>query len=746
MSTEPTPTDLEKETSAEASAVPETASAIEEPADQAAPAPSLARTTVNRIGAGGRNAGASLRHVLTTGHQSDDEIRRLLVQRQFGAYEEVRDTAREELDVVHSRITRLERIGAEDGWTPEQRQEVKVLREERKGRASALKDLMKAPFEPIQPTADQIKRARRAGSTRRFVALLVVIGLLGALLVSAPQLLLLALPVAVAVLWWLGRRPPTLVQRPVPDRLLAQPALALSAQGGVTAAGVEEEPAPYAIADASTSEEAEEALRRAIVREGGELRDVIDGRREPWGWSARARFLSGSPEALNEDKVYRNLITTLRLRRNGLLIEVDPESGDVCDVRMLLRDPFTPELVGTVPYRPPLSAAIRDPFDLGVGMDTTKLMFSLAGLMLLMVGDSGSGKSGVMLAMAEAATSTRDAVVINIDPVGTGVGELGPAITLNAYMDQDRIAAVFDFLIQLCSARARQRMAYGWGNKWRVSEEHPAMCVFVDEWPQLSEKNKKKLIKLLLLARKEAIWFYAGSQFGTKEHLGEAIGPKLKGKLLGASRRVDVTELLGGGAIAEGYRPDLLQAATETDPGDAGQIYAHGLPGMANRPTRFQVREITPEHAARVGAERAAAGLPDVTHTLTEAGMIKEWNKLLKAEGSTAPGGPSAGGGDDEPDVPRVLLVIAEAFVQEDDPEYLTLDQLHRYLRKDDVGKWGRWDDRDDQGRLRELGKAVARELRNAKVDLASDRIREAEGQPRGFYANAVQRALANGS
>uniref|UniRef100_A0AAU2AGR7 FtsK domain-containing protein n=1 Tax=Streptomyces sp. NBC_00093 TaxID=2975649 RepID=A0AAU2AGR7_9ACTN len=743
MSTEPTPTDLEKETSAEASAAPETAAAPEEPAEETGPTPSLARTTVNRIGTGGRHAAASLRHILTTGHQSDDEIRRLLVQRQFGAYEEVRDTAREELDVVHSRITRLERIGAEDGWTPEQRQEVKVLREERKGRTAALKDLMKAPFEPVQPTADQIKRARRAGSTRRFVALLVVIGLLGALLVSAPQLLLLVLPAAVAVLWWLGRRPPTLVQRPVPDRLLAQPELALSASAGTTAAGAEEGPAPYAIADASTSEEAEEALRRAIVHEGGDLRDVTDGRREPWGWSARARFRTGSPDSLNEDKTYRNLITLLRLRRNGLLIEADPEAGDTCTVRMLVRSPFTPELVGSVPYRTPLSATIRDPFDLGVGMDTTKLMFSLAGLMLLMVGDSGSGKSGVMLAMAEAVTSTRDAVLINIDPAGTGVGDLGPAITLNACMDQDRIAAVFDFLHQLCSARARQRMAYGWGNKWRVSEEHPAMCVFVDEWPQLSEKNKKRLIKLLILARKEAIWFYAGSQFGTKDYLGDAIGPKLSGKLLGASRRVDTTELLGGGAIAEGYRSDLLRAATETDPGDAGQIYAHGLPGMANRPMRYQVREITPEHAARVGAERAAAGLPDVTHTLTEAGMIKDWNKLLKAE-ATVPVGPSAGGGDDELDVPHVLMIIAEAFVQEDDPEYLTLDQVHRYLRKDDAAKWGRWDDRDDQGRLRELGKALARELAKAKVQLSSERITEVEGQPRGFYAAAVQRALAD--
>lgn len=742
MSDEPTPIDLAKQpASAEdpAPAAPETSTV----------GPGLARTTGTRIAVGVRHVGQSLRHTLTTGHQSDDEVRRLLVQRQLAAYEEVRETAREELDEVHKRITRLERVGAEDGWTPEQRQEVKVLREERKGRAAALKDLNKAPFVPVQPTADQIKRARRAGSTRRFIGLLVVIGLLGALIVRAPQLLLLVLPAAVAVLWWLGRRPPTLVQRPVPERLLARDELALHAQAGAAAASADPEgPRQYPIADASTSEEAEEALRCAILAEGGDLAAVTDGRREPWGWSVRVRFRSGSPDDLNEDKTYKNLITALRLRRNGLLIEADPEAGDSCAVRVLLKDPFTPELVGTVPYRAPLSASITDTFDFGVGMDATKLAYTLAGLMLIMVGDSGSGKSGIMLAMSEAVTSTRDAVVVNLDPVGTGVGDLGPAITLDACMDQDRIGAVLDFFLALCSARARQRVANSWGNKWRVSPEHPAFCLFMDEWPQLSDKNKKKLIKLLLLGRKEAIWVYGFSQFGTKDYLGDAIGPKLSAKLLGACRRVDVTELLGGGSIGEGYRADLLQAATHTERNDAGQIYAQGLPGVDNRPMRYQVREVTPEHAARVGAERAAAGLPDVTHTLTEAGMLKDWLKLKAVAAAPSPsaGGANGDGEGDEPGLPRVLEIIVQAFAEESDPQFLTLDQVHTHLRKDNPAQWGRWDHLDDKGRRREVGKVLRRALNDAKVPLSSRRINELAGKPSGFYGEDVRQALANRS
>ncbi|NEE41816.1 hypothetical protein G3M53_92765 [Streptomyces sp. SID7982] len=747
MSDETTPVDLEKEpVSAEdpAAAAPEAPAAPADTTDgETSAAAGLGRTTVTRIGQGARNVGASVRHTLTTGHQSDEEFRRLLVQRQLAAYDEVRETAREELEDVHKRITRLERIGAEDGWTPEQRQAVKVLREERKGRTAALKDLMKTPFVPVQPTDDQIKRARRAGSTRRFVALLVVIGLLGLLCVRAPQLLLLVLPVGVAVLWWLGRRPPTLTQRPVPERLLARAELALPAQAGAAPGVDPEEPRQYPIADVSTAEEAEEAVRRVITAVGGDLAAVTDGHREPWGWSVRVRFRSGSPDDLNEEKTYKRLITAWRLRRAGLLIEADPEFGDSCTVRLVMRDPFTPELVGAVPYRPPLSTSIVDRFDFGVGMDASELAFSLAGLMLIMVGDTGSGKSGIALALAEAVTSTRDAVLINLDPAGSGVGDLGPAITLDACMDQALIGNVLDFLIKLCSARARQRRAYGWGNKWRMSPEHPAFVVHMDEWPQLSEKNKKKLIRAILIGRKEGVWFEGFSQWGTKDYLGDAIGPKMPGKILGACRRVDVTELLGGGSIGEGYRADLLQPATHTEAGDAGQIYAQGLPGMPSRPVRYKFREITSEYAARVGVERAAAGLPDVTFTLTEAGLIKEWHKLLKAAAAPAPGPAADGGDDDEPEVPPILVVIAEAFVQEDDPEFLTLDQVHVYLKKDDAAKWGRWDDRDDKGRLRELGKALARELRDAGVTLSSERITEAEGQPRGYYAAAVQQALA---
>lgn len=249
-------------------------------------------------------------------------------------------------------------------------------------------------------------------------------------------------------------------------------------------------------------------------------------------------------------------------------------------------------------------------------------------------------------------------------------------------------------------------------------------------------RAKALLIRLLLLGRKEAIWVYGGSQYGTKDHLGEAIGPKLSAKLIGASRRVDVTELLGAGALAEGYRADLIRPATHNARNDAGQMYAQGLAGMPDRPMRYQVREIHADYAARVGAERAAAGLPDVTHTLAEAGMLDAWLELQEtcANNTVMPAGRAR--------TPEILLTIRDAFTRENDPTYMTLDQLHGHLRRAAPDPWEQWDGLPNHDRLRELGKALRRSLDDADVALSSQRIRELEGKPRGYYLTDVQEAL----
>ncbi|MFE3144264.1 hypothetical protein [Streptomyces scopuliridis] len=693
-----------------------------------------------------RHGWAAAAHWTTLGYMSDEEIRRRLVKRHLDTYIEQRDDTRADIERLNKKAQKLAREAVDFGLTQEEGARLREVNGELRRRARAGKALAQIGFatEMVQPTGEQIRRYRTVRSLGRFAGVILPAGIttLG-LVLAAPTVGLVALPVLAGAAWWLGRHPLALTSRALPADLVGpaelEPVVSNSSAPGPD--GVHETEAdlkPFPVRDVTTVEEAEEALRRAIVHEGGGLEDVTGGTKEPWGWSARVVFATGSPDDLNEPATYKGLITLLKLRRNGLLIEADPDHGDTCTVRMILTNPFTPEIVGPVPYRAPQSMSILDIADYGVAMDATPLAFSLAGLMLLMVADSGGGKSGVMLALGEVATACRDAAVINIDPAGTGIGDLGPAIALNACMDDDQICAVLEFLLAWCSARARQRAAYGWGNKWRVSREHPAVCVFLDEWPQLSDRAKKLWIAFLLLGRKEALWGYGGSQYGTKDYLGEAIGPKLSAKMIGASRRIDVTELLGAGALGEGYRADLIQAATHTAINDAGQIYAHGLPGMPNKPMRYQVREISPEYAARVAIERARAGLADLTHTLTEAGLLDAWSELQKIC-AAGPGAP----GEVRPEAPGILRQLHEAFVHESEPDALTIDQIHGHLRKNDPERWGAWDDRDDRIRLSQVAKALQKELAEAGVELKSTRLSDLKGKSTVYLLEDIRAALS---
>jgi hypothetical protein len=702
-----------------------------------------------------RNAWALTVHWAALRYMTGDEIRRRIVKKQFDHFTERRDDAVTARDTTLKQLSKLVDKAAEDGLSSPEKNRLRDLGAEADRRRNGLQVLNAMPFTAAQPAAEQIARWRGTRGAVRFT--LVVVPALGALVTvtaAAPISALVTGPALLGGGWWLTRHPIPLTPRPVPAELLipeldapadyqldeprtdtpkkdgeAAPADPQAAQAEDLAAGGEQ--APGSLSEARTSEQAAAVLAGAVRAEGRDLAEVAKAVEEPWGWSFYVRFATGSPDELNKDDIYKALITRLRLRRNGLLIEGDPEAGDSAFVRALLRDPFAPDVVGPLPHRPPLSMSIVDAADFGVAMDGTPLVFSLAGLMLLMVADSGGGKSGVMLALAEAVTACRDAVALNLDPVGTGVGALGEAITLSACMDDELIQDVLDFLLALCSARARQRARYGWGNKWRVSEEHPAVVVFVDEWPQLSDEAKAKLVRGLLLGRKEAVWFEAGSQFGTRDYLGQAIGPKLSARLLGACRRVDVTELLGGGAIAEGYRADLLQAATHTQVNDAGQIYGVGLPGMPNRPIRYQVREVTDAQAAQLGVERAAAGLPDLTHTLTEAGLWQQYQDLLARcrVGSTLP-----------PEPPAVLLTVREAFRAEQDPDALTVAQLAEHLIADDADRWSRWDNRAD--RLAMIGRHLRKALTDAGVELSSTRLRHLPGEPTGYLLADVKTAL----
>jgi hypothetical protein len=423
-----------------------------------------------------------------------------------------------------------------------------------------------------------------------------------------------------------------------------------------SAAGVdadEVDAKPFPIAEAENEEQAAQCLRRALLAHHIDVASVTDTVRTSVGWSMTVTVASGDPADIDADRTAAAIRTLLKLPRSGMAVECWPDASDTATVRLQTRPGFTD--MGPLAENAPLSNSIMQAGTFGQGLDGTELAFPLAGVMGFLVADSGSGKSSIMLALADWATSCRDAVVLSIDPRGEGVEALGDAIQL-AVSDDKQVLKVLDWLDKLCQARTKLRKNLGYGKIWRPSPEHPVVIVFVDEWHDLPTKAKNKLLRLLRIGRKEGVWIIGASQFGTVQDLGSAIAPKMSLKMAGCCRGIDVTGLFGQGALREGYRADRLNPGTHTDPADAGTVYIQGLPGQRNRPMPWKFRHLPDDEAMRRGTVRAKAGLPDLTASAALAGL--DWLALLASVGARRPATAPATAASDAAPAASVIDVI----------------------------------------------------------------------------------------
>ncbi|MGW1616421.1 hypothetical protein ACWCQZ_44640 [Streptomyces sp. NPDC002285] len=296
-----------------------------------------------------RHALAAARHWLRVGYMSDDEIRRRIVNRPLEADRARREEALTAVRRLENKLRRRLEDAAAYGLEAAEKQAIRDLNRELRRRRNGLDTLQSVPFTAKQPTPEQIHRARSLMALGRFSALLPVLGTAGLVAASSPATLLAAAPVLAAVGWWLTHQPLELAERPVPEDLLlpeldAPAPKATESSGNAPEDETEEDLTPFPIAQATTPDEAGEALHRALLHEGQDVDQVTGVTQEPWGWSARVSFKTGTPDDLNKEDTYKGLITLLRLRRNGLLIEGDPDAGEACTIRMIQHSPFSPEL------------------------------------------------------------------------------------------------------------------------------------------------------------------------------------------------------------------------------------------------------------------------------------------------------------------------------------------------------------------------------------------------------------------
>ncbi|MFF8717520.1 hypothetical protein ACF07T_39910 [Streptomyces sp. NPDC015184] len=512
---------------------------------------------------------------------------------------------------------------------------------------------------------------------------------------------------------------------------------------------------PFPIHKVTEPALAAECVRRALIAEGVPLADVTGTVAYSWGWEATVRVAEGTPAVIT-DKLGA-LETRFDVGDGDVILQPNRKRTAEAVLRVVTGDLFGE--MKPPPYRAPHSVDITQAGTFGMSADGADLSFCLAELMGEVIARSGGGKSTIMRALLDWTTAAHNAVTLFLDPSGDGPGQFTDAIKLNA-TGPIQIEFILLSLYRLAAGRARIRRKLGMGDAWKCTPEHPAVIVFIDEFPKLTKRSKQIIAELMLVGRKEGVWVIFAAQGATKELLGSNIAQHPALKIMGACRDVDTTGALGGGAADFGYLPHRLRPKSGQELNHVAQTYIVGAPGLSEDPMLHKWHYIPDDEGGRRAAERAAAGLIDIDQASIDAALkapnppglkfaddeeeylhYVPWPDLLAmvAEPDDYEDEPEE---EDPAELPPVLRVIRDTFVHESEPEYLTMDQLHGYLRKDDPERWGKWDDLDDRSRLRELGKALSRLLREAGVELASKRIAELDKQPRGYYLEAVEQAL----
>ncbi|MGW5818041.1 hypothetical protein [Streptomyces noursei] len=549
---------------------------------------------------------------------------------------------------------------------------------------------------PLTPVMLQMGRGRLRARRHRTAAILLLAATALWLLLwwLAPALdvvlTLAALLLATACAAWQGRSPTR--RRPPVPRLRFIPAAAPGE--GLDA---DADPEPFPLREAGRSpREAREALRLALKKERL-TPEIGTPTTMEWGWRYPLTLTSTTLEDLVER--LPKVGVTLRVGANRLMAQgTDPDDSSAVTLRVLTGDPFTaapPALA-----RPPKSLSITDPFSLGLSIDGEDTPVILAGQHVFLVGVTGSGKSSMIRALAEHVTACRDAVAVDVDPSGVGLGPLRPAAVRHAHTPESA-----EQLLEAELARAEARIASlgaGIQDNYPVSPDSPAVFVFLDEYSRLTDRGKQAALDLLGVGRKARVTLVLSTRNAAKSVLKEAIADSLGVRIMMSCRIADVPLVVGDpNAVAQGWLPHRLKPSPgEWEPADAGRFYA--ITPRATDPVLRYVSRLAPERAAELAQERAAAGLPDIDATPQTSPATKPVD-----------------------DLPPIGRLLRGAFAAAGDPDWLTVAQIADHLAVAAPDRWRQWDGRKD--RLAMVGRYLRADLRAAGLDVPRSRLESIE-------------------
>ncbi|MBO8189191.1 ATP-binding protein [Streptomyces spirodelae] len=551
----------------------------------------------------------------------------------------------------------------------------------------------------------QLRARRHRAAAGTLLGIMAVWGLiLWASLAVGVALLALLAAVFTGMAAAAGRRP--VPRRPPVPKLLFVPKKVPEH----TELAEEPEPQPFPIREAGRDpRRARECVEIALRKDGAKVAEVQVPEETHWGWRQPIVLSDGTLGDLV--RTLPKLATTLRVGENRLTASrTSPEDSAAVTLRILTSDPFADPM--PYPERPPLSCSITRPVSIGLSLEGETTPVVLAGQHVIIVADTGGGKTAMVQALAEYVTACRDAVAVDIDPAKRGLKALSQAAVRIARTPEEAERELEQLL-----ERARTRIASmpPTQDMWEPGPDAPAVVAFLDEFPQMSKRGKQLAVDLLRVGREAMITLVMCTQDASSDVLSDAIADVPGVRIMMPCRQADVPLVVGqSDAISRGWLPHLLVPSPEPDfPADAGRFYC--ITPRHRTPIMRYVSPLPPAEADRRARERVQAGLP----------------RLDPAPASTAVP-------DHVPEIARLLLQI---FAAESDPEWLSVAQLADHLAKADRQEWGRWDGKHN--RLVMVGRTLRSHLKQAGLDVTPSRIETHPDRPTVYYLADIKDAVA---
>ncbi|MFJ9846300.1 DNA translocase FtsK [Kitasatospora sp. NPDC101155] len=487
----------------------------------------------------------------------------------------------------------------------------------------------------------------------------------------------------------------------------------------------------------------EQMLHQALTEDLGIAIQSLRIKPQAWGFEVDVTFHRQTPAKLSEglDKLEACLPG---VRTNSILLQQSARARNEAVLRIPGENPW--QAVPELPYRAPGSVTTANLHTAQIGADMSGRPLALPGkrTSVGVIGKPRSGKSTLIRAAVDALTACEDRIVVGIDLGSYGAG-FGPYVkdlhALGRTVGEAR--RILEWALAIGENRPKLFNKLGMGLNWESSKKRPGITVIIDEFPALVTKAKleaqvaqvarkgqdaedlEPFLRLDELAQqihltsaKSDVVLVVGSQGVTKDRVGPNTWlSELPAQLMCACDVDDIKLIAGGGAMAQGWRPDRLLPAMGDAVNDASVTYVMAG-GAYTEPIPYRASILSDEEAARRADERLKAGLPQLD--AESAAFVDD--DLADLAGHLADEYDQ-----DEDAVPALIALAREAFEMAGDPTGLRAEELAEYLGKLDPD-WELEAFADADARVAALRAAIKAVLDPAGAEWKTDSFRPAPG------------------